>query len=173
MIELIGVGIVSVILIFMFVALWYIDHRATKRYIELHDPFKKLVEEGRKAPPPPQVNVNMKPVEDAIKALPGKVLHSIQSSVNTKKGALGELIGYIELEAMYDRIVPLGNIVDFMCIKFPSENNEGGVDFVDIKTGKNARLSKEQKMLQELIKSKKIDFIKLNVSTQSSATISK
>ena len=129
-------------------------------------------------PPPPQVNVNMKPVEDAIKALPNKVLQSIQSSTNTKKGALGELIGYIQLEAEYDRIIPLGNIVDFMCITFPKNLPDGTidmgqVDFVDIKTGKSARLSKEQKMLQQLIIDKKINFVKLAVNTQTSETISK
>lgn len=122
--------------------------------------------------PTPQVNVNMRPMEDAINALPNKVLQSIQSSVNTRKGALGELIGYIELEATYDRIVPLGNIVDFMCIKFPSEENEGCVDFVDIKTGKSSRLSKEQRLLQQLIKDKKINFVKLKVNTQTSENYS-
>lgn len=130
--------------------------------------------------PPPQVNVNMKPLEDAIKAIPNKVLHSIQSSTNTKKGALGELIGYIELEAQYDRIIPLGNIVDFMCIKFPEITrtgmnkdgviDEGRVDFVDIKTGKSSRLSKDQRMLQQLIKDKKINFVKVTVNTQTSET---
>lgn len=122
--------------------------------------------------PPPQVNVNMRPMEDAINALPNKVLQSIQSSVNTRKGALGELIGYIELEATYDRIIPLGNIVDFMCIKFPSEENEGCVDFVDIKTGKSSRLSKEQRLLQQLIKDKKINFVKLKVNTTTSENYS-
>jgi len=127
---------------------------------------------------PAQVTVNMDPLQQAIQALPNKVLHSIQSSTNTKKGALGELIGYIELEAQYDRIIPLGNIVDFMCIKFPEINkagmrpdgtiHEGRVDFVDIKTGKSSRLSKDQRMLQQLIKDKKINFVKVTVNTQTS-----
>jgi len=133
----------------------------------------KMIREDSKPAPPPQVNVNMKPVEDAVKAIPNKVLKSIQSSVNTKKGALGELIGYIELEAQYDRVIPLGNITDFLCIKLPSDTEEGHIDFVDIKTGKYARLSKEQKALQQLIIDKKINFVKLSISTQTSETLDK
>ena len=123
--------------------------------------------------PAPQVNINLKPVEDMLKGLPNKVLYSIQSSVNTKKGALGELIGYIELEARYDRIVPLGNIVDFMCVKFPVDDDEGRIDFVDIKTGRSSRLSKDQRLLQQLIKDKKINFVKMTVNTQTSEAIGK
>lgn len=122
----------------------------------------------------PQVNVNLQPLEEAIRAIPTKVLQSIQSSTNTKKGALGELIGYIQLEAEYDRIIPLGNIVDFMCIKFPKQLPDGiidmgQVDFVDIKTGKSSRLSKDQRELQKLIKDKRVNFVKLKVDTQTSA----
>ena len=127
---------------------------------------------------PPQVTVNLQPLEEAIKGIPTKVLQSIQSSANTKKGALGELIGYIELEAEYDRIIPLGNIVDFMCIKFPDssrrgmnangEMDVGRVDFVDIKTGKSSRLSKDQRELQKLIQDKKVNFVKVKVDTQTS-----
>jgi predicted Holliday junction resolvase-like endonuclease len=131
------------------------------------------------APLPPQITtINMKPLEDALKQLPNKVLQSIQSSTNTKKGALGELIGYIELEAQYDRIIPLGNIVDFMCIKFPEDARSGmnpdgiiemgRVDFVDIKTGKSSRLSKDQRELQKLIKDKRVNFVKVTVNTQTS-----
>lgn len=131
----------------------------------------KLLEEKVQNPliqiPAPQVNVNLEPLQKAIEGLPNKVLHSIQSSTNTKKGALGELIGYIELEAQYDRIIPLGNIVDFLAIKLPDVNKieEGHIDFIDIKTGKRSRLSKDQCALQQLIKDKKINFIKLTVNT--------
>ena len=125
--------------------------------------------------PAPQVVVNLQPLEDAIRGIPTKVLQSIQSSTNTKKGALGELIGYIQLEAEYDRIIPLGNIVDFMCIKFPKQLSDGvidlgQVDFVDIKTGKSSRLSKDQRELQTLIKDKRVNFVKVKVDTQTSAS---
>jgi predicted Holliday junction resolvase-like endonuclease len=115
--------------------------------------------------PAPQVNVNLKPLEDKMAELPNKVLQSITSSANTHKGALGELIGYINLRSSYDRIIPLGNIVDFMCIKFPDGENTGHVDFIDIKTGNRSRLSKDQKNLQKLIEDKRINFVKLKVDT--------
>jgi len=119
-------------------------------------------------PPPPQVNVNLKPLQDAIDGLPNKVLQSITSSSNTHKGALGELIGYLQLHASYDRIIPLGNIVDFVCIKLPSDSSTGHVDFIDIKTGNRCRLSKDQRALQKLIQEKRINFIKLKVETTTS-----
>lgn len=117
-------------------------------------------------PPAPQVNVNLKPLQDEIEKLPGKVLQSITGCANTHKGALGELIGYINMKAEYDKIIPLGNIVDFMCIRFPNGSRAGTVDFVDVKTGPHSRLSKEQKMLQTMISEKQINFVKLRVDTQ-------
>lgn len=119
-------------------------------------------------PPPAQVNVNLKPLQDEMAALPNKVLQSITSSSNTHKGSLGELIGYLQLRASYDRIIPLGNIVDFVCIKFPTEDKTGCIDFIDIKTGNRCRLSKDQRALQKLIDDKKINFIKLKVETGTS-----
>lgn len=126
---------------------------------------RDFVESQKEHPPAPQVHVNLKPLEDVMAELPNKVLQSITSSANTHKGALGELIGYIQLRSSYDRIVPLGNIVDFMCIKFPEEDKPGHVDFIDIKTGNRSRLSKDQKGLQKLIEEKRINFVKLKVDT--------
>jgi hypothetical protein len=122
------------------------------------------------APPQPQlqqINVNLKPLQDAIEGLPSKVLQSITSCTNTHKGALGELIGYVQLHAAYDRIIPLGNIVDFICIKFKTAEAEGYIDFVDVKTGNKSRLSNDQRELQRLIQEKRINFIKLKVETTS------
>lgn len=117
--------------------------------------------------PPPFVPLDIKSLEDAVRVLPSKVLQSIQSSTNTHKGALGELIGYIELRASYDRIIPLGNIVDFVCVRFPTEDDEGCIDFIDVKTGAYSRLSKDQRLLQKLIQEKRINFKKLKVQTTS------
>jgi len=115
--------------------------------------------------PAPQVHVNLKPLQDVMEALPNKVLQSITASSNTHKGVLGELIGYISLRAQYDRIIPLGNIVDFVCIRFPTEDDPGCVDFIDVKTGDRCRLSKDQRKLQQLINDKSINFVKLTVDT--------
>ena len=109
------------------------------------------------------VNLASEALERHIKDIPNKVLQSIQGSSNVHKGALGELIGYIELRASYDRIIPIGNIVDFICIKFPSSETEGAVDFIEVKSGK-ARLDKDQKKLQQLIKDKRLNFVTFRVT---------
>jgi len=113
---------------------------------------------------PPQVNVDLNPLREEMAKLPGKVLHTITGSTNNHKGALGELIGYLQLSAEYDRIIPLGSIVDFVAIKFPSSSCAGRIDFIDIKANK-ARLNKEQKHLQKLIEDKLIGFKKVKVET--------
>lgn len=116
--------------------------------------------------PAPQVHtIDLKPLEREIASVPGKVLQSIQGSVNAQKGALGELIGYIQLNAEYDRIIPLGNVVDFLAIRFPTDTKPGKIVFIDIKTGKAKRLSKEQKAVRELIENKQIEFLKFAVTT--------
>ena len=112
------------------------------------------------------INYNTEQLHNIISEMPDKILKSITSSTNTKKGALGELIGYLELRASYDRIIPLGNIVDFIGIKFKTKDEEGCVDFIDIKTGKSARLSKDQKELQFLIENKSINFLKIKVESE-------
>jgi len=120
--------------------------------------------------PTPVVHIDLEPVHKAIRDMPNKVLQSIQNSTNTQKGAVGELIGFLRLQAQYDRVIPLGNIVDFLCIKLPSESHTGTdarIDFVDVKTGKNARLSKEQRALRELIseliQDERINFVELKI----------
>lgn len=123
---------------------------------------ESIIRLSQKYAHPPTV-INLKPIHQQIDEIPNKVLTSITNSTNTHKGALGELIGYLNIRALYDRIIPLGTIVDFVGIKLPTENTEGSVDFIDIKTGNKARLSKDQKALQQLIKDKKINFCQIKV----------
>lgn len=123
--------------------------------------------------PSPVVNIDLTPLHKDIQELPNKMLQSITNSSNTHKGALGELIGYIRLQAQYDRIIPIGSIVDFICIKLPTTKTTGKIDFVDVKTGKNARLSKEQRALRDLIKAKEINFVELKIKELSEAPSSK
>jgi hypothetical protein len=162
--------VVGIMLVGMLAGFIYLRKEMIKHWSEPKTPAQQLL---------PQITtINMQPLEEAIRSLPNKVLQSIQSSANTKKGALGELVGYTRLQAEYDRIIPLGNIVDFMCIKFPSDSRKGKdpegviemgrVDFVDIKTGKSSRLSKDQRELQKLIKDKRVNFVKMKVETQTS-----
>lgn len=113
--------------------------------------------------PAPIINVDLAPIHKALEAVPHKVLTTIISSSNNLKGNLGELMAFLKLNADYDRIIPLGNIVDFICIKLPKDGKEGHIDFVDIKTGNSAKLSRDQVGLKRLIEEKKIKFIKYKI----------
>src|SRR5438552_7671538 len=52
-----------------------------------------------------------------LQELPGRVLQVIQGSINPQKGRMAELLTYAELRYDYDRIIPLGQPVDFIGIK--------------------------------------------------------
>lgn len=133
----------------------------------------QIRENSPPSPPPPvqpTVNIDLDAVHRAIDQIPNKVLQTVISSTNNLKGNLGELIGYLKLHAAYDRIIPMNNIVDFIGIVLPKEGKEGRIDFIDIKTGSSAKLSKDQVQLKKLIEEKKISFIKLKVETHSGAS---
>jgi predicted Holliday junction resolvase-like endonuclease len=91
-------------------------------------------------------------LEATVKATPGKTLQTIQGSVNNTTGKLGEMIQLLELQATYDRLMVIGDIVDFIGIKFATETEPAHIDFIDIKTGKKAALSSDQRKLRDLIK---------------------
>ena len=166
--------IVCIVVVAVFLlAIYGLFHFVRSELGLLSEKVSKMEKPVVQPPPPPQSQFDSRPLEKKLDLLPNKVLQSITSSANVHKGSLGELIGYIQLHASYDRLIPLGNIVDFVCIKFPTDNEEGHVDFIDIKTGKSARLNKDQKALQTLIKEKKINFIKLKVETTSDENKSK
>lgn len=104
-------------------------------------------------------------MEDKLEGIPNKVLESINGSISNHKGKLAELIAYINLKAGYDKVIPLGNIVDFLGIRFATESDPGTFDFIDIKNGKSARLSHDQKQLQKLIQGQRIQFLKIQITT--------
>jgi predicted Holliday junction resolvase-like endonuclease len=110
-------------------------------------------------------------MEERIDDLPNKVLESINGSISNHKGKLAELIAYVNLKARYDKVIPLGNIVDFIGIRFPTEDDKGTFDFIDVKNGKSARLSDDQKQLQRLIESNQIQFLKIKITTENVADL--
>tara|TARA_B100000809_G_scaffold265600_1_gene324946 strand:+ start:1708 stop:2199 length:492 start_codon:yes stop_codon:yes gene_type:complete len=105
-----------------------------------------------------------------LEALPSRVLRTFQGSVNTTTGRLGELVKFIELQRLYDRLIPVGNVVDFIGISFPDkehpEDYPGTIDFIDVKTGKRAALSKDQKLLRKLVEDKLISFSVVKVEVE-------
>ena len=104
---------------------------------------------------------------ELVSSIPQRVIMSAQSVSNTYKGKLGELIGYIKLKVVYDRLFTVGNVVDFIGIKFPDKDGNGGsVDFIDVKTGTSPKLSKEQVLVKRLIENKKVSFIKFRIKEE-------
>jgi len=90
-------------------------------------------------------------VKKTIKDTPSKTLSTIQGSVNNTAGKMGEMMQLIELQRIYDRLIVVGDIVDFIGVRFPTEDSPGIVDFIDIKTGKSAALSADQRKLRDFI----------------------
>lgn len=127
--------------------------------LSIEDKPPRVIEKHIPAP------INVAGIEKAIQEIPNKVLSSITSSTNNIKGNLGELIAYLQLKGEYDRLIPLGDIVDFIGIKFQKDNEPGRVDFIDIKTGDSAKLSKGQQKLRDLIEKQKVNFLKIKVAT--------
>ncbi len=105
-----------------------------------------------------QLNSNSEVLKTSLGKLPEFILNTLTGSANTHKGKLGELIGFLSIKAQYDRIIPLGNITDFIGIKLPTATNTGIIEFIDIKTGNQARLNKEQRLFKQLIINKQIGF---------------
>lgn len=86
-----------------------------------------------------------------FRELPQKVLETLQGSANTTSGKLAEITKFIQLRSAYDRLIPLGDIADFIGIQLPTETTEGAIHFIDVKSGKRAVLSPEQRKLKKLI----------------------
>ena len=98
---------------------------------------------------------SVKKIAQSLELLPGRTLNTIQGSANTTTGKLGELIKFIELQRAYDRIFPVGDIVDFIGVRFPTATDKGAIDFIDVKTGDKAVLNSDQKKLRDMINNSK------------------
>lgn len=98
---------------------------------------------------------NLVVMSAGLEKIPAKTLNTIQGSVNSTTGKLGELMTFIELQRAYDRLMTVGNIVDFIGIRFPTETLPGAIDFIDVKTGDKAVLNPDQKKLKTMIEKSK------------------
>lgn len=103
-------------------------------------------------------------LEEQLRSLPHKILESLRGSMANMRGELGEYIQLLRLKADYDIIIPLGDIVDYIGIKFPStdDGDDGSIDFIEVKTN-NSRLSPAQKKFKSLILNKYIGFKQVTV----------
>jgi len=151
-----GLFVIGMTFFPLFLSLW---SSKTKKFMDQRLNQIIALQQTKQTPP-----VDLTKIERFMDNLPNKVSQSIQGSVNRHKGILGELIGYIHLQAQYDRIIPLNSITDFVGIRFPKNGDLGTIDFIDIKTGKSAKLSSDQTALRKLIQNKQIGFIKFEVN---------
>lgn len=94
-----------------------------------------------------------------VQDLPSKVLQVLQGSINPQKGRMAELLTYAELRYDYDRIIPLGQPIDFIGIK-----NNDRIDFIEIKSGISYLLTDEEKHIKNLIAQGRINFRLIKVS---------
>ena len=94
-----------------------------------------------------------------VQDLPTKVLQVIQGSINPQKGRMAELLTFAELRYDYDRIIPLGQPIDFIGIK----NNER-IDFIEVKSGQTHLLTEEEKHIKNLIAAGRVNFRLIKVT---------
>ena len=113
---------------------------------------------GENAPAAPDQNIIA--LLDEVRKLPAQVLHTVQGSISPKKGKLGELIVYTRLLSEYDRLIPLGQPVDFIGVK-----NHRGIDFIEVKTGSSG-LTKEEAEIKRLIEDGKVRFVLQRVESE-------
>ena len=86
-----------------------------------------------------------------LDVLPRRVLRSVTSSAGQMKGKIGELATLMRLLGEYERLIPLGEPVDFIGIG-------EYIDFVETKTGVSS-LTPEQKKIRDLIVNRKVRFV--------------
>lgn len=91
--------------------------------------------------------------------LPVRILQTIQGSINPQKGRMAELLTYAELRYDYDRIIPLGQPIDFIGIK-----NNNSIDFIEIKSGESFVLTEEEKHIKKLVSSGRVNFRLIKVT---------
>ncbi len=96
-----------------------------------------------------------------VQDLPARVLQTIQGSISPQKGRMAELLTYAELRYDYDRIIPLGQPIDFIGIK----NNER-IDFIEVKSGAFHILTEEEKHIKNLIVSGRVNFRLIKITEE-------
>ena len=90
---------------------------------------------------------------DEVRKLPVRVLHTLQGSISPRKGKVGELIFYTRLLSEYDRLIPLGQPIDFIGIK-----NRRTIDLIEVKTG-GSGLTREEAEIKRLVEEGRVRFV--------------
>lgn len=74
---------------------------------------------------------------------------------------MAELLTYAELRYDYDRIIPLGQPIDFIGIK-----NNDRIDFIEVKSGSSHILTEEEKHIKSLIANQRVNFRLIKISEE-------
>jgi len=74
---------------------------------------------------------------------------------------MAELLTYAELRYDYDRIIPLGQPIDFIGIK-----NNDKIDFIEVKSGISHLLTEEEKHIKNLIVAGRVNFRLIKISEE-------
>lgn len=114
--------------------------------------------------------VDTSSITKELASVPNKVLQALKSSTSNIRGAMAEHISFLKLSSDYDRLIPIGNVVDFIGIKFDSKKDsfDGHIDFIDIKTGKS-RLTQDQMKVKRLADGGRTRFVKIKINTDATA----
>ena len=99
---------------------------------------------------------SVKQIHEKLEDLPKDVLNSITRSQGTRSGKLNELLATLEL-AKYDRLIYLRTPIDFIGIDY-----EKGIDFIEVKSGKE-RFSEDELKLKDLIECKMVNYVPLSI----------
>jgi len=105
-------------------------------------------------------------LETMLAGMPNKLLQALKSSTSNLRGAMAEHISFLKLSSDYDRLIPIGNVIDFIGIRFDTSKDsfDGYIDFIDIKTGKS-RLTQDQMKVKRLADSGRTRFVKIKINT--------
>lgn len=99
---------------------------------------------------------SVKEIRELLQDLPRDVLSSITHSQGARSGKLNELLATLEL-TKYDRLFYLGTPIDFIGIDY-----ERGVDFIEVKSGRE-RFTDDEIKLKDLIECKMVNYVPLSV----------
>ena len=110
---------------------------------------------------PPDIPSDLIDLYRGVQDLPSRVLQVLQGSISPQKGRMAELLTYAELRYDYDRIIPLGQPIDFIGIK-----NGERIDFIEVKSGINHILTDEEKHIKNLIVAGRVNFRLIKVTEE-------
>lgn len=93
-------------------------------------------------------------VEDLSGDMSSTMLRQFRAALKGIKGELGEWVASQQIQGEYDRLVYIGGAkpIDFIGI------SNTGVDFIEVKAGKSANLSKGEKLLQQHIQAGRVHY---------------